>query len=59
VVVAFSNCPQTHNACNAFRLKPLRAVIYEYKAQYWPASIAPSLRSPTSSPAWPPLETGL
>ena len=33
VVVAFSNCPQTHNACNAFRLKPLRALIYEYRAQ--------------------------
>jgi uncharacterized protein YcgI (DUF1989 family) len=33
VLVAFSNCPQTHNACNAFRLKPLRALIYEYRAQ--------------------------
>jgi urea carboxylase-associated protein 1 len=31
VLVAFSNCPQIHNACNAFRLTPLRAVIYEYK----------------------------
>jgi len=30
VLVAFSNCPQIYNACNAFRLKPLRAVIYEY-----------------------------
>lgn len=33
VVVAFSNCPQIHNACNAFRLKPLRALIYEYRPQ--------------------------
>ena len=33
VVVAFSNCPQVHNACNAFRLKPLKAVIYEYAPQ--------------------------
>jgi hypothetical protein len=33
VLVAFSNCPQIHNACNAFRLKPLDAVIYEYKPQ--------------------------
>jgi urea carboxylase-associated protein 1 len=31
VLVAFSNCPQIHNACNAFRLKPLKAVIYEYR----------------------------
>ena len=31
VIAAFSNCPQTHNACNAFRLKPLRAVIYDYQ----------------------------
>jgi urea carboxylase-associated protein 1 len=31
VIAAFSNCPQVHNACNAFRLKPLRAVIYEYE----------------------------
>jgi urea carboxylase-associated protein 1 len=31
VVAAFSNCPQVHNACNAFRLKPLRAVVYEYE----------------------------
>ena len=30
VIAAFSNCPQVHNACNAFRLKPLKAVIYEY-----------------------------
>jgi urea carboxylase-associated protein 1 len=30
VLVAFSNCPQVHNACNAFRLKPLKAVIYDY-----------------------------
>jgi uncharacterized protein YcgI (DUF1989 family) len=33
VLVAFSNCPQIHNACNAFRLKPLEAVIYEYAPQ--------------------------
>jgi urea carboxylase-associated protein 1 len=33
VLVAFSNCPQVHNACNAFRLKPLQAVIYPYTAQ--------------------------
>jgi uncharacterized protein YcgI (DUF1989 family) len=33
VLVAFSSCPQIHNACNAFRLKPLEAVIYEYRAQ--------------------------
>jgi urea carboxylase-associated protein 1 len=31
VLVAFSNCPQVHNACNAFRLTPLRAQIYEYR----------------------------
>jgi uncharacterized protein YcgI (DUF1989 family) len=31
VVVAFSNCPQVHNACNAFKLKPLKALIYDYK----------------------------
>jgi urea carboxylase-associated protein 1 len=31
VIAAFSNCPQIHNACNAFRLKPLRAVIYDYE----------------------------
>ena len=30
VLVAFSNCPQVHNACNAFRLKPLQAVVYPY-----------------------------
>jgi urea carboxylase-associated protein 1 len=30
VIVAVSNCPQIHNACNAFRLKPLRVSIYEY-----------------------------
>jgi uncharacterized protein len=30
VIAAFSNCPQVYNACNAFRLKPLKAVIYEY-----------------------------
>ena len=30
VIAAFSNCPQVHNACNGFRLKPLKAVIYEY-----------------------------
>jgi len=33
VLVAFSNCPQIHNACNAFRLKPLRAVLYDYQPQ--------------------------
>lgn len=32
VLVAFSNCPQIHNACNAFRLKPLKAIVYEYTA---------------------------
>jgi uncharacterized protein len=31
VLAAFSNCPQIHNACNAFRLKPLRAVIFDYQ----------------------------
>lgn len=31
VIAAFSNCPQIFNACNAFRLKPLKAVIYEYR----------------------------
>ncbi len=31
VIAAFSNCPQIHNACNAFRLKPLKAMIYEYR----------------------------
>lgn len=31
VLVAFSNCPQVYNACNAFKLKPLKAVIYDYK----------------------------
>ncbi len=31
VIAAFSNCPQIHNACNAFHLTPLRAVIYEYR----------------------------
>jgi hypothetical protein len=31
VIAAFSNCPQIYNACNAFRLKPLRAVIYDYE----------------------------
>lgn len=31
VIAAFSNCPQIYNACNAFRLKPLQAVIYEYQ----------------------------
>jgi uncharacterized protein len=31
VIAAFSNCPQIHNACNAFRLKPLRALIYDYE----------------------------
>lgn len=31
VIAAFSNCPQIYNACNAFHLKPLRAVIYEYQ----------------------------
>jgi uncharacterized protein YcgI (DUF1989 family) len=31
LIAAFSNCPQIYNACNAFRLKPLRAVIYEYQ----------------------------
>jgi urea carboxylase-associated protein 1 len=31
VIAAFSNCPQIYNACNAFRLKPLRAIIYDYR----------------------------
>jgi uncharacterized protein YcgI (DUF1989 family) len=31
VLVAFSNCPQVHNACNVFKLKPLKAMIYDYK----------------------------
>jgi uncharacterized protein len=31
VIAAFSNCPQVHNACNAFKLKPLRALIYDYE----------------------------
>jgi uncharacterized protein len=31
LIAAFSNCPQIYNACNAFRLKPLKAVIYEYQ----------------------------
>jgi uncharacterized protein YcgI (DUF1989 family) len=31
VLVAFSNCPQIYNACNAFRLKPLKAVVYDYR----------------------------
>ena len=31
VIAAFSNCPQIYNACNAFRLKPLKAMIYEYE----------------------------
>jgi uncharacterized protein len=30
VIAAFSNCPQVHNACNGFRLTPLKAVVYEY-----------------------------
>lgn len=30
VLVVFSNCPQIYNACNAFHLKSLKAVIYEY-----------------------------
>jgi uncharacterized protein YcgI (DUF1989 family) len=30
VIAAFSNCPQVHNACNGFRLEPLKAIIYEY-----------------------------
>ena len=32
VLVAFSNCPQIHNACNAFRRKPLGALIYQFEA---------------------------
>lgn len=31
VLVAISNCPQVNNACNAFKLKPLRAIIYQYE----------------------------
>jgi hypothetical protein len=31
VLVAFSNCPQICNACNGFRLTPLKAVIYQYE----------------------------
>jgi uncharacterized protein YcgI (DUF1989 family) len=30
VIAAFSNRPQIHNACNGFRLTPLKAVIGEY-----------------------------
>ncbi len=30
ILAAFSNCPQINNACNAFRLKPLKAIIYDY-----------------------------
>ena len=30
VLAAFSNCPQINNACNAFRLKPLRAMVYDF-----------------------------
>jgi urea carboxylase-associated protein 1 len=33
VLTAFSNCPQINNACNAFQLKPLKAVIYQYRPQ--------------------------
>jgi urea carboxylase-associated protein 1 len=29
VLVAISNCPQTRNACNAYRLKPLRVIVFE------------------------------
>lgn len=32
VLVAFSNCPQIHNACNAFRRKPLGALIYQFES---------------------------
>lgn len=32
VLVAFSNCPQINNPCNAFRRKPLGALIYEFEA---------------------------
>lgn len=28
-LVAISNCPQVLNACNAYRLKPLRVIVYE------------------------------
>jgi urea carboxylase-associated protein 1 len=31
LLVAFSNCPQLLNACNVFRLKPLKVVIHEYR----------------------------
>jgi urea carboxylase-associated protein 1 len=27
-LVAISNCPQTHNACNAFELTPMRVIVY-------------------------------
>jgi urea carboxylase-associated protein 1 len=30
VLAAFSNCPQINNACNAFKLKPLKAIVYEF-----------------------------
>ena len=30
VIAATSNCPQVHNACNGFCLKPLKAIIYDY-----------------------------
>jgi len=29
VLVVLSNCPQVHNPCNNYRLKPLKVVIYE------------------------------
>jgi urea carboxylase-associated protein 1 len=32
VLVAFSNCPQIHNACNAFRRKPLGVLIYQFES---------------------------
>lgn len=28
-LVAISNCPQTRNACNAYRLKPMRVIVYQ------------------------------
>jgi urea carboxylase-associated protein 1 len=29
VLAAISNCPQTRNACNAYRLKPMRVIVFE------------------------------
>jgi urea carboxylase-associated protein 1 len=43
VIAAFSNCPQVHNACNGFRLKPLLMleVTRDYRMVLTVASSAP------------------